>query len=282
MRDAWWTSIRPETTSALIGKTASSLHSAYLQSCRHPRHQPIPRWIGVSPARTGSSRRRMPHTVQARSRGEYASPAVSAVRVERRTHDAARGYAVVATLGQRALAGTDFPLLLDQTVSLVAETLRVAAAAIGEVTADGSLLVRAAHGLTTIRAGETALAADRSRFPASALDSETPLCESPNRRSLNCDVRLTREALSNTVAIRTPGRAGPYVAGLGHSTRRVRQPKLALQRKLASPACEPELAKRAKAGGPDRDRTGDLVNAIHARSQLRHWPTLGGLPNTQW
>src|SRR5262249_41627488 len=27
-------------------------------------------------------------------------------------------------------------------------------------------------------------------------------------------------------------------------------------------------------GGPDRDRTGDLVNAIHARSQLRHWPTL--------
>jgi hypothetical protein len=27
-------------------------------------------------------------------------------------------------------------------------------------------------------------------------------------------------------------------------------------------------------GGPDRDRTGDLVNAIHARSQLRYWPTL--------
>ena len=37
---------------------------------------------------------------------------------------------------------------------------------------------------------------------------------------------------------------------------------------------EPKLARRgrAKAGGPDRDRTGDLVNAIHARSQLRHWP----------
>ena len=31
---------------------------------------------------------------------------------------------------------------------------------------------------------------------------------------------------------------------------------------------------RAKDGGPDRDRTGDLMNAIHARSQLRHWPTL--------
>src|SRR5688572_33111195 len=33
---------------------------------------------------------------------------------------------------------------------------------------------------------------------------------------------------------------------------------------------------RAKVGGPDRDRTGDLVNAIHARSQLRYWPILGG------
>jgi hypothetical protein len=28
-------------------------------------------------------------------------------------------------------------------------------------------------------------------------------------------------------------------------------------------------------GGPDRDRTGDLMNAIHARSQLRYWPTFG-------
>ena len=30
----------------------------------------------------------------------------------------------------------------------------------------------------------------------------------------------------------------------------------------------------AKVGGPDRDRTGDLLNAIQARSQLRHRPTL--------
>ena len=29
---------------------------------------------------------------------------------------------------------------------------------------------------------------------------------------------------------------------------------------------------RAKAGGPDRDRTGDLLNAIQARSQLRYRP----------
>ncbi len=34
---------------------------------------------------------------------------------------------------------------------------------------------------------------------------------------------------------------------------------------------EPEM----KVGGPDGSRTRDLMNAIHARSQLRYWPTLG-------
>ena len=32
----------------------------------------------------------------------------------------------------------------------------------------------------------------------------------------------------------------------------------------------------AKVGGPDRDRTGDLLNAIQARSQLRYRPTQDG------
>ncbi len=30
--------------------------------------------------------------------------------------------------------------------------------------------------------------------------------------------------------------------------------------------------QRGMIGGPDGGRTRDLVNAIHARSQLRHWP----------
>jgi hypothetical protein len=33
------------------------------------------------------------------------------------------------------------------------------------------------------------------------------------------------------------------------------------------------IAVARRNGGPDRDRTGDLMNAIHARSQLRYWPT---------
>src|SRR5205814_6158122 len=32
---------------------------------------------------------------------------------------------------------------------------------------------------------------------------------------------------------------------------------------------------KMKVGGPDGSRTRDLMNAIHARSQLRYWPTLG-------
>src|SRR6185295_854341 len=37
---------------------------------------------------------------------------------------------------------------------------------------------------------------------------------------------------------------------------------------------EPDFGREKRIGGPDRDRTGDLMNAIHARSQLRYWPTL--------
>ena len=42
-------------------------------------------------------------------------------------------------------------------------------------------------------------------------------------------------------------------------------------------ACHPKLTlrrkPRVKDGGPDGSRTRDLMNAIHARSQLRYWPT---------
>jgi hypothetical protein len=40
-------------------------------------------------------------------------------------------------------------------------------------------------------------------------------------------------------------------------------------------ACPNQERDMDGVGGPDRDRTGDLMNAIHARSQLRYWPTLG-------
>ena len=40
------------------------------------------------------------------------------------------------------------------------------------------------------------------------------------------------------------------------------------------PVSVPTTESSEGVGGPDRDRTGDLMNAIHARSQLRYRPTL--------
>ena len=147
----------------------------------------------------------MPHIFQPTSR-----PASSVtVRVERRAHDAARGHAVVATLGQRALAGTDFSLLLEQTVSLVADAMKVAAVAVCEVAEDGRLLVRASHGLNTVVPGRTCLSHDRHRFPASALESETPITDLTDP-PLDRDPFLTQEGLGHSVAMRIPGRSHPF------------------------------------------------------------------------
>jgi len=144
---------------------------------------------------------------------------VPSVRVERRSHDAARGHAAVATLSQRALAGADFPLLLDQTVSLVAETLAVGMAAVCEAAHDDRLLLRAGHGLIASVPGQTCLRPDRSRFPACALESETPVCDSPSEPHPEPDSLAAQEGLRHTVAMRIPGRTRPYgllVVGARH------------------------------------------------------------------
>ena len=41
----------------------------------------------------------------------------------------------------------------------------------------------------------------------------------------------------------------------------------------------PTRLNGVKDGGPDRDRTGDLLNAIQARSQLRYRPIRGDRTN---
>ena len=41
---------------------------------------------------------------------------------------------------------------------------------------------------------------------------------------------------------------------------------------LPTEACALRQRKQAKVGGPGGNRTRDLMNAIHARSQLRYWP----------
>ena len=46
------------------------------------------------------------------------------------------------------------------------------------------------------------------------------------------------------------------------------------ERSDATPIEPSEANAIVEVGGPDRDRTGDLLNAIQARSQLRYRPIL--------
>jgi len=67
--------------------------------------------------------------------------------MEAQLRDRARQQAAVAELGQRALVGTNLDLLMDEAVSLVAQTLRVEYAIIQELLPDGDwLLVKAGVG----------------------------------------------------------------------------------------------------------------------------------------
>jgi len=67
--------------------------------------------------------------------------------MEAKLRDRARQQAAVAELGRRALVGTNLGLLMDEAVSLVAQTLRVEYAKIQELLPDGDrLLVKAGFG----------------------------------------------------------------------------------------------------------------------------------------
>ena len=49
-----------------------------------------------------------------------------------------------------------------------------------------------------------------------------------------------------------------------------------LRQKVGLPTEAPARLQGSEGWWPDRDRTGDLMNAIHARSQLRYWPLWSG------
>ena len=71
-------------------------------------------------------------------------------------------------------------------------------------------------------------------------------------------------------AIRPPGNGADSAVRLRRFAATARQPSPV--GKLAGLPSRSSPEGRAKAGGPDRDRTGDLLNAIQARSQLRYRP----------
>ena len=112
----------------------------------------------------------------------------------------------------------------------------------------------------------------RARLRGFAASARHP---SPVRNSLGLPSRSSPKASEGWMACRAEARSrqvGPAFAAspLRRGILRLSETRLVYRAEARR--------RRAKDGGPDRDRTGDLVNAIHARSQLRHWPTAGVTP----
>ncbi len=141
------------------------------------------------------------HDVDARRRTELES----AIR--------ARQQAVIASLGQRALAGIDFQLLMDQAMSMAVSTLQVSAAATFELVDHGAgLLLRAGEGWESARVGETRLPTDSSTYPGCALTSDGSAVTIDPRREGGpvVDAFHLREGMTSGAAVVVPGRSGPY------------------------------------------------------------------------
>ena len=124
----------------------------------------------------------------------------------------ARQQAVIASLGQRALAGIDFRWLIDQAMSMSSSILQVSVVGAFELR-NGELVMRAGEGWELARAG-TAWPADRSTFPACALDAEGGTRTIGRHGDCDCtppiDAFHVREGLAAGMAVTIPGRSGPY------------------------------------------------------------------------
>ena len=106
------------------------------------------------------------HSVDARHRAE----------LDARTR--ARQQAAIASLGQRALAGIDFELLVNQAVSVVNSTLQTFATAVLHVTEDGRCLRwSAGEGWSATAGRADVVPIDPNRFPDSVLSAEAPVVQ---------------------------------------------------------------------------------------------------------
>jgi PAS domain S-box-containing protein len=133
------------------------------------------------------------HSVDARRRAE----------LEARTR--ARQQAAIASLGQHALAGMDFGLLLQQAAGVVHSALHVYATGVLEVTGEGDALkVAAAQGWPAADRAATA-PVDRTRYPDCALASASAVVATELAHPL-----LDGESIVASAAVVIPGASHPY------------------------------------------------------------------------
>jgi PAS domain S-box-containing protein len=118
----------------------------------------------------------------------------------------ARQQAAVASLGQRALAGIDFELLLQQSVSLVSDTLQVYASGVLEsAPGGGSLSLAAGQGWCAARVGDTSIVIDPRIYPCTALVSEAAVVAHDPAHELLC-----AEGIVTSASVAIPGCPRPY------------------------------------------------------------------------
>ena len=125
----------------------------------------------------------------------------------------ARQHAVVASLGQRALAGIDFVLLMDQAMSLASNTLEVSATGVFQLAEDRrSLTLRAGAGWGGDVEPDLRIPADLNSYPSCALVSEASAItlDHQNPHCPQVDAFHIREGITAGAAIAIPGRTGPY------------------------------------------------------------------------
>ncbi|MGE3276438.1 MAG: PAS domain S-box protein [Vicinamibacterales bacterium] len=134
-------------------------------------------------------------------------------RVEYELRSRARQQAAVAALGQRALAGIDLSLVLDQAVALVSHTLDVPLAGLFELDAEADLLtLRTGTGWAPETVGRASLSASRGSHAGLLLLSGRPLMV----ENLATDARVGTDALlvahdvTSLVAVVVHGAHQPY------------------------------------------------------------------------
>jgi PAS domain S-box-containing protein len=141
-------------------------------------------------------------------------------REEREVGVRAVQQAVIATLGQQALAGMEFQRLVDQTAVMLADTLHVPAVAICELADKGtSLLVRAAGGWTQALPG-TRFSSDPAQYPACVLAPARTAAEprAARARRVARHPIFEQDGIRNTLAIVIPCQSSGYgilIAGAG-------------------------------------------------------------------
>ena len=144
-------------------------------------------------------------------------------RAEERLKDRARQQAAVAQLGQRALAGNDLSLLMDETASVVAQQLEVEYSSVLELLPDGQhLQSRAGVGWKEGYVGATVVGAGAGSQAGYTLLSSEPVVVANLRQETRFSppAPLIEHGVVSGMSVIIPGQHRPFGVLGAHTTER--------------------------------------------------------------